>query len=167
MDETQGTDSQKTGAGLTLGEACEALGLPPSTFRQIIAEFNDLLEEPEEAGDVVVTISPANLERLRAISQWRNEGVPAGEIRQRLAGAGAEAAATAELANAEQLLLKQLESVRRALERSEERRVEDRDRMLTAMMRTQQEIQHLRYSIVANSSRRDRKKKGLFGRLFG
>lgn len=152
--------------GLTLGEACEALGLPPSTFRQIIAEFEDLLDEGDEDDGDVATLSPAVMGRLRSIVQWRNQGVPAQEIRARLAGAPAAATAAAEAVDAERLLLEQLERLNRELQKSEERRVEDRDRMLTAMMRTQQEIQHLRYSLTL-SSRKDRKKKGFFSRLFG
>ena len=63
-------------------------------------------------------------------------------------------------------LLNGLERLSNELERSEEKRVEDRDRLLTALMRTQQEIQHLRFELVSQASRRARKKKGFFARLF-
>lgn len=152
---------------LTLGEACEALGVPPSTFRQLIAEFEDLLDDDQDDEGDVATLGPASMERLREIVQWRNQGVPAEEIRARLQGAPAAAAVAPDADAHEKLLLQQLQRLDRALQRSEEQRIEDRDRMLTAMMRTQQEIQQLRYTLAANSSRRDRKKKGLFRRLFG
>lgn len=59
-----------------------------------------------------------------------------------------------------------LEHLAKALNRSEERRARDRDRLLTALMRTQQEIQQLRYELVGQRSRRQRK-KGLLVRLLG
>lgn len=164
--QARGDASAGAGARLTLGEVCEAVGVPPSTFRQIVAEFEDLLEDDQSDEGDVATLSEATVERLRAIVQWRNQGVPAEEIRARLQGAQVAAAAS-EPSTSEMLLLRQLEQLGRALQRSEEQRIEDRDRMLTAMMRTQQEIQQLRYALAAQSSRRDRKKKGLFRRLFG
>lgn len=66
-----------------------------------------------------------------------------------------------------QSLLRQIESLTHELSRSEEKRSEDRDRLLTALMRTQQEIQHLRFELVAHCSRKDRKKSGLWSKLFG
>ncbi|MHB9146207.1 MAG: hypothetical protein ACYC5Y_12830 [Symbiobacteriia bacterium] len=150
---------------LTLGEACEAIGVPPSTFRQILADFKDLVEDGHQDEDVA-TLSPLQVEQLRAVNQWRGEGVSASEIRLRLQGAHSEIAAATATLSPEEILLQQMEGVQKALERSEQRRVEDRDRMLTALMRTQQEIQRLSYSLAANSSRRDRKRTGLFGRLF-
>lgn len=166
MQNSQPAETAAPAGGLTLGEACEALGLPPSTFRQIIAEFEDLLDEGDEDEGDVATVSPAVMQRLRSIVQWRNQGVPSQEIRARLAGTPVAASAATETLDAERLLLEQLERLNRELQKSEERRVEDRDRMLTAMMRTQQEIQHLRYSLTL-SSRKDRKKRGFFSRLFG
>lgn len=53
------------------------------------------------------------------------------------------------------------------LARSEERRIEDRDRILTALARAQQEIQHLRFELAAGGSRKDRRKRGFWSRLFG
>lgn len=75
-------------------------------------------------------------------------------------------AADDELAQRQAALLSRLERLTQELARSEEKRVEDRDRMLTALMRTQQEIQHLRYELATRASRKDRK-KGFFSRLFG
>jgi len=164
---SQPTEETRPTGGLTLGEACETLGLPPSTFRQIIGEFEDLLDQADEDEGAVAMLSPAVMERLRSIVQWRNQGVPVQEIRARLQGAPlAAGSSAAELQDHERLLVEQLERMNRELQKSEERRVEDRDRMLTAMMRTQQEIQHLRYSLTL-SSRKDRKKRGFLSRLFG
>ncbi|HHY39053.1 MAG TPA: hypothetical protein GX507_09035 [Clostridia bacterium] len=63
-------------------------------------------------------------------------------------------------------LIAHLEHLARALNRSEERRARDRDRLMTALMRTQQEIQQLRYELVGQRSRRQRK-RGFLVRLLG
>lgn len=59
-----------------------------------------------------------------------------------------------------------LEHLAKALNRSEERRARDRDRLMTALMRTQQEIQQLRYELIGQRSRRQRK-RGFLVRLLG
>lgn len=63
-------------------------------------------------------------------------------------------------------LMAHLDHLARALNRSEERRARDRDRLLTALMRTQQEIQQLRYELIGQRSRRQRK-RGFLVRLLG
>ena len=63
-------------------------------------------------------------------------------------------------------LLKKIEELKGQLARSEERRTEDRDRLVTLIMRTQMEIQHLRYELAASQSRRERH-RGFWRRLFG
>ncbi len=64
-------------------------------------------------------------------------------------------------------LVKRVETLAGELAKSEERRAEDRDRLLTALMRNQQEIQHLRFELVTHHSRKERKKRGFWARLFG
>lgn len=64
-------------------------------------------------------------------------------------------------------LTAELESFAKELRRSEERRAEDRDKLLTALMRTHQEIQQLKYEISLARSRRDRKQRGLLRWLLG
>lgn len=55
----------------------------------------------------------------------------------------------------------ELVRIRAELARQAELRLEDRDRQLTAALRLQQEIQHLRYELVTLTSRRDRKRRGI------
>lgn len=56
-------------------------------------------------------------------------------------------------------LLAELASLREELLKMDERRREERDKLLTALMRTQHELQSLRYEVGASLSRRERKKK--------
>ena len=153
------------------GEACEELGITPRTFRQIMVEFAEVLDRPpdeESSGE----ISESTLRKLGLIARLRSKGRSPGEIIEQMKGPGSEGEAAPdepqdELLRKQGLLLERVDQLTRDLSRSEEHRVEDRDRMLTALMRTQQEIQHLRYELVAQTSRRARKPKGFFQRLFG
>ena len=169
-----------------LGEACESLQIPPRTFRQLMADFAGLVEGPRPSGEGnLQEISEASVERLRRILELRARGFANEKIREELfpeaappveavaevavAGSPAEPAVAAggrDPLHRQAELLQGLERLSNELERSEEKRVEDRDRLLTALMRTQQEIQHLRFELVSQASRRERKKKGFFARLF-
>ncbi|MCL5045969.1 MAG: hypothetical protein M1598_04130 [Actinobacteria bacterium] len=153
------------------GEACEQLGITPRSFRQIMVEFAEVLEGPSD-DDASGQISGSTLRKLELIARLRNEGRDSGEIIEQVKSLGSEeenpsANHEEELLRKQGVLLERLDQLTRELSRSEERRVEDRDRMLTALMRTQQEIQHLRYELAAQTSRRARKPKGFLQRLFG
>lgn len=63
-------------------------------------------------------------------------------------------------------LIERLHTLSTVIEKAEERREQDRDRLLTALMRTQQEISHLRYELAAKTGRKSRK-QGLLQRLLG
>jgi len=146
----------------TYQEAIEILGVAPYTFRQLLEDYWDLVfSEAERASG---QLTPEQLETLRKIIQWRGEGKPKDEIRRNLEK-GPDGSLTEKPTEA--LLLEKLDLLSRELKRSENQRIEDRDRLLTALMRTQQEIQHLRYELSRQASRKDRKRKGLWSRLFG
>lgn len=223
-------------AYMSLGEACERLRIPPRTFRQLMADFGDLLEAPRPSSDgKLQELSVGTVDTLQHIMELRNRGVSVEAIRSELqagspasadgteqraavaeaAGAGAEVAATAaasptpnELAEAgpqpgdetlqsgsdrsaadkaavqptaaqpsvtgpdaallaqQQELLGKLEELTTALSQSEKKRIDDRDRLLTALMRTQVEIQQLRHALAATASRRDRKQQSWVARWF-
>jgi hypothetical protein len=67
----------------------------------------------------------------------------------------------------ERALLAEMGSLRDELRQMDEKRQEERDKLITALMRTQHELQSLRYEVGATLSRRDRKRKrGLIAWLF-
>lgn len=216
-------------AYMSLGEACERLRIPPRTFRQLMADFGDLLEAPRPSADGrLQELSVETVNRLHDILELRSRGVSVEAIRARLtagsltepvkgAGAEAEVAATAEAAlpvqRAEHAappaptapreptpmpsahsdrgsasvpppppaapagvdtalmhrhsdLLEKLERLTHELSQSEKRRVDDRDRLLTVLLKTQVEIQQLRQQMAAQVSRRDRKQQSWVARWF-
>jgi len=59
----------------------------------------------------------------------------------------------------ERALLAEMGSLRDELRQMDEKRQEERDKLITALMRTQHELQSLRYEVGATLSRRDRKRK--------
>ncbi len=59
----------------------------------------------------------------------------------------------------ERALLAEIAALREELQKMDEHRREERDRLLTALMRTQHELQSLRYEVGVTLSRRDRKRK--------
>ncbi|MCL4424228.1 MAG: MerR family transcriptional regulator [Firmicutes bacterium] len=142
-------------------EAIDILGVAPYTFRQLLDDYCDLVFSEEERASGELTAE--QLETLKKIIQLRGEGKAKDKIREFLS----ESRTDEPQEGKESFLVEKMEQLARELRRSEDRRVEDRDKLLTALMRTQQEIQHLRYELSRQTSRKERKKKGLFSRLFG
>lgn len=165
-------------AALSFAEACRALAVSPHVLRRVMDDYEEILPPLLESGPER-RLPAATLTALSVIVSWRNAGVAHEEILRRLrggpaaesgggAGGSAEAAAAAELAVAAgpalDRLLGEVTSLHDQMRRSEERQAEDRDRLLTALMRTHQEIQHLRFEVAA-APRRERR-RGLWARLF-
>ncbi len=147
---------------VSVQEACRRLGVAPRTFRQLLAEFYDLVE-PEPAvseGGPPRDLSQTAVARLARVVAMRNAGSGYQDIRRALAGEASAGKSEPPVTGLAGLagLAEGLDRLQRELSRSEERRREDRDRLLTAILRLQQEIQHLRYEVVALHSRRDRKR---------
>lgn len=138
---------------LSKAEAIKALQIDSRTFRSLLREFGDHL------GEDAAKLGTETLAKLKEILRWRSEGMSAVEISARLAGQEVAPAAAG-------VVLERLEVITAELERSERHRLEDRDRLLTAMMRTQQELTHLRYEMSSLSSRRDRRRT-LWARVLG
>lgn len=135
-------------------EACRLLGVSPSTFRRLLEDYRDLL--PGDAAH----LNSETLRRLKLIERMRAKGLEAEAIGQALKemadGPAAEEETKVEMATS-------IATLKQELHAAEERRVADRDQLLTALMRTQQEVTHLRYELVAHASRRDRRRRGLLG----
>jgi len=178
------------GGSYTFAEVCSLLNLSPYTLRGLLAEYGDVLgleatgQEDVPAGRRRVPEWAFRL--LREAVALRNAGMSREEIRDRLRALAEAAAGLAvvpgyqgpgspgqlvryvDRATARDLLLiEKIEHLSEQLARSEQKRVEDRDRLLMALLRTQQEIQQLRYELVARGTRRDRKRRSFWARLFG
>jgi len=99
----------------------------------------------------------------------------AGEIVARLSGEAPDEASSLDRFGpeaagpvvVERALLAEMGSLRDELRQMDEKRQEERDKLITALMRTQHELQSLRYEVGATLSRRDRKRKrGFLAWLF-
>lgn len=160
------------GEPLSFAQACAALSLSAYVLRRLLDDFEDVLPPLVEGrGERLVPASA--LEILTALATWRAEGLDADELRRRaleMRGAAAgdlpPTEAEAEGDPVAQRLVEQVARLEEAISRQDERQAEDRDRLLTALMRTNQELQSLRYDLAAGRARRERR-KGLWGRLFG
>lgn len=166
----QGTDLMRPEAdGYSYSDCCERLGIAPHTFRQVLFEYSDVIGDE---GDESQTLSRETFDRLQRVLALRNGGATPEQIRAVFLPAPTnEALLTDSLilpdsSLPDDPLLARLEEFARELRLSEERRREDRDRVLLAVIRAQQELEHLRYEIAATTNRRDKKKKGFWARLF-
>jgi len=100
------------------------------------------------------------VEAIAIILKMRAEGASNEQVREALSSEAGSMSAS------ERVDLT-LEKLARELAQTEKRRAEDRDRLLTALMRTHQEVRQLRNELAAQSSRRSRKKESFLSRLFG
>ena len=158
-------------------ELVRQLGISPRLVRELVRQYHDWLTQPD-AG----RFTALDLARLQIAARGRLSGRPAqeienqllatlrqgedaprprGEVEERL-GAAQEAAASQEPAAAAAAgtdpVAMELQRLHQTLSDSAERERRDRDRMLTALMRTQQEVSSLRQELGAYRSRRQRKR---------
>lgn len=154
--------------GYSYSACCERLGIAPHTFRQILFEYSDVIGDE---GDESQTLTEDAFIRLQRVLALRNGGATPEQIRAVFLPAPTDdeleptSLAIPDSPLPDDPLMARLEELTRELRLSEERRREDRDRVLLAIIRAQQEIEHLRYELAATSSRRDRKKRGFWARL--
>lgn len=151
-------------ATMTRQEACRVLQVGPKMFRRLCEEFAQ--EIPIAPGQGVSMIA---MERIRLILRLREEGVATQEIRTRLEVNQGSMEVAASQSAPQHVLVSEISNLSAALHRSEKIRLEERDKILTALMRTQQEISSLRHELTVNrestGSRQDRK-KGILTRWF-
>lgn len=163
---------------LSFGEACERLGLPPRTFRGIVEEYSGLLGLREDSGD---SLPEEGVKTLERIVEWRSAGLGPDEIGRLLEqtvgsdappcsprvsnGFLARVPSHRERALLEQALPDRIERLVKTIQQCEVKRLEDRDLLLTALMRVQQEIRMLRFELRGGSRRQRR--RGFWSRLFG
>ncbi|HHV78217.1 MAG TPA: hypothetical protein GXX40_01145 [Firmicutes bacterium] len=142
---------------------CSQLGISPHAFRQLMRDFGAKIMNPEdEARGPGLDLAPDEVERLRTVMELRKQGVSDSEIIRRL-----EHPDESSKSSYSDILVLKLEEIKRHLKESDEKRTEERDRLLTALVRTNQELQQLRYQLMKPLSRKARRKKSFFARLFG
>jgi hypothetical protein len=136
---------------LSREEACRQLGMSPAAFRRLWREYAPYLghdKPPRELDHRLLGL-------MRVAHRLTGEGRPAHEIAAVLTAA---VGAAPEVAVAEApSVIERLDTIAQRLDQSEERRHEDRDRLLMALLRTQQEIGHLRGELAAVTPRRNRR----------
>jgi len=164
----------------TIGRAelVRQLGVSPSLVRELLRQYHGWLSQPESG-----RFTALDLARLQIAARGRLAGRKAQEIESQLiatrghgetpspglstavpavAGSADEAAAAQEaataIAAAESPIAAELQRLHRTIAESAERERRDRDRMLTALMRTQQEVSHLRQELGTYRSRSQRKR---------
>ena len=171
----------------TIGRAelVRQLGVSPRLVRELLRRYHGWLSNPESG-----RFTALDLARLQIVARGRIRGLPSAEIESMLlvtrrqgeeprtlratrAAAeqtAGEAAAAQEPDAATPALPEpvatELARLHRTLADSVERERRDRDRMLTALMRTQQEVSHLRQELGTYRSRKERK-RGFMGWLRG
>ena len=159
-------DLPAPGEALTFAEGCARLGVTPYILRRLMDDYEDTLPPLVEVG-TERRLPPPALDILARIVRWRGEGLGREEILRRIRAGEAEPTADDDVqGQAVDRLVGELGRLHQELQRSEARRAEDRDRLLTTLMRTNQELQQLRYEMAAAKSRKERR-KGFWARLFG
>jgi hypothetical protein len=159
----------------SLQEICVLLNIAPRTFRQLFEDYADLLNwQPAEGADLTQGLPAAAFDRLRTIVELRNKGEDEAGIRRALSSApSATAAASLRLPVAddsdvaESVVVALLRDLGEQLQAARDQWVEEREKILTSLIRVQQELQSLRYEVASQASRRARKRKGLWGRIAG
>ncbi len=163
----------------TIGRAelVRQLGVSPRLVRELLRQYHGWLSQPDSG-----RFTALDLARLQIAARGRVSGRPAEEIENQLvatrrrgegspraaldtsqrADAAGEAAAAQEAceppAPQEGPIAIELQRLHQTIAEGAERERRDRDRMLTALMRTQQEVAHLRQELGTYRSRRQRKR---------
>ncbi|MGB9867215.1 MAG: hypothetical protein ACPLPR_04830 [Bacillota bacterium] len=142
---------------------CSQLGISPHTFRQIMRDFGSKVMDPDDDGrGPGLELSNQEIERLRKVLEWRKLGLSDSEIAKRLE----QPQELPGISFGDEVVAR-LEEIKRQLKESEQKRIEERDRLLTALVRTNQEIQQLRYQLMKPMSRKARRKRSFLARLLG
>ncbi|MFW5896770.1 MAG: MerR family transcriptional regulator [Bacillota bacterium] len=167
-NEPAGAGFSAPSAGVSLPDLAERLGLSTEQFRRYLDEYSDVLRITESRGRRTLDVRGVHaLTQIHALTQC---GLDPEGVRRRIGpelaspfpdhGSGKpEERSDEEVAN--DFLLREL---REGFDRLEKRRLEDRDKLMLTLIKTQKEIQQLRYQLAA---REGRSRKGFWARLFG
>lgn len=171
---------------IPIAEVCRRLVLSPASVRAFLAAFPEIGRITTKDGRE--GLDAEAFARLQMAASARGAGADDERIRRMLAGREAaprEVAVTApagvrlgsgpepggdpeadDVASLEDRLAERLRRIEEALSKSEARRAADQDRLMLALMRAQEEIQHLRYEL-ATATPRAKKRRGFWARLLG
>lgn len=149
----------------------QRLGIRPRSFRMYLDHYSDLLPVHEVGEERALTSYSVSF--LEQIHRRTQEGFSEEEIRAELLEEaepvidddGEVDPPDSRARKAEEQLMEVLHDLQGRLERSEERRVEDRDKLMMMLMRTQRELQQMRYEL-ARTGRRQRH-RSLWDRVLG
>ena len=154
----------------SLQEICVLLNIAPKTFRQLLQDYADLLHwQPAEGADLAPGLPAVAFDRLRTIVELHGKGEDEAGIRRTLCNPPSPPpeASLRWLANDGSVVVALLRDIGEQLEEARNQWVEEREKILTSLIRVQQELQSLRYEVASQGSRRARKRKGLWGRIAG
>lgn len=136
---------------VSLQDATTILNVSPQTFRQLISDYQNyvkILGDGKNKG-----LSEEGFRNLQMIVSLREQGLATEEIAASLEQQ--YSVESVEMAD----LFAEIKELREALVKSQERYLEDREKMMLTLLKLQKEIQHLRYELASTSSRKERKKK--------
>ncbi|MFO7942509.1 MAG: MerR family transcriptional regulator [Bacillota bacterium] len=154
--------------GVALPDLAERLGLSTERFRSYLNEYADLLRVSESSGERILDARAAEI--LTTIHRLTQRGLDPQDVRNKLEfqpddqSDNREGENLGENSEGEVTNDFLLREIREGFHRLEERRLEDRDKLMLALIKTQKEIQQLRYQLAAGEGR---SRRGFFARLFG
>lgn len=147
-------------------EACEALDLAPAKMRVLLEEYNAALRlgvlEPEASSRYLTS---KTVESIRHILRYAHEGVEHDQIVERLELRRMGRGESEDVNTAIEILLNRLEVLEKRQDDAERLHLEERDRLVLALTKTQQELQRLKNGISVAASRRA-KDQPLLRKLF-
>lgn len=169
-----GEPAPEVTGSISVADACVELAVTGDLLRRLLTDFGDVLP-PGIGSGRHRRLPRAAVVLLGEIIRWRREGLDDASVRRQASIHAAVLSAPDGFpppgppagsvgAGADGSLLAQVNRLQDAIARQEARRAEDRDRLLTALMRTNQELQHLRFELTSRS--RKERRRGFWTRLF-
>lgn len=130
-------------------QACRRLNTTPRALREVWTRFAPVLGEER----LPRQLDERQLHLVGRALEWTAEGRADDEVAAALAleATGGEPTLALELRE-------RLEAIASTINHNEHRRAAEHDRVVTALMRTQQELSHLRYEIAAATPRREHRR---------
>ncbi len=154
---------------IPLPDLGQRLSIGPKPFRAILEAFSDVITVHEVGGEKVVSEEAAR--HVENIHRQMTQGFTFDEIRRQLGldpetalEGSSDASKQEDATSTDDRLLEAVKGLEEQLKRFEKQRIEDRDKLMVTLLRTQKEMQRLRHEL---RGRRSRRSKTLFERLLG
>lgn len=149
--------------GYSFLEVCADLNLEPPMLRRLLREFAEEIgwrDDEPEASSRFLTVQSFEIASL--IAPLFLQGMEKKLIQQRLVLGRAPQGEKGPEPTVVEMLVARIERLESDLLAAEQKRGEERDKMLTTLARLQQEVQKLNAEIAVSSSRKERKRRSLF-----